>query len=71
MSKKEIEKLFENCHSNLETPLIGRVVTPTCYHCKNMIWPDDPFKDRTCKVFGTLPYKYAHDDKEACPHKIT
>lgn len=71
MSKKEIQKMFEGCHSNLETPLMGTVITPICHQCKNLVWPDDPFRKCTCKVFGELPAKYWSDDKELCPHKST
>ena len=66
----EIDELFDKSHSNQEDPLIGRVYTPICYHCKNLVLPDDPFKNCTCKVFGNPPDKYRHDDKEMCPHKI-
>lgn len=66
----EVNKMFNDCHSNLETPLMGRVYTPICYHCKNLVFPDNPFENCTCKVFGNPPDKYRHDDKEMCPHKI-
>ncbi len=69
MEKNKIDALFADCHSNLETPLMGRIFTPTCYRCKNLIHPDNPFLDCTCKVFGQLPEKYWGDDKEPCPHK--
>lgn len=69
MEQDSIKALFEGCHSNQETPLSGRIITPTCYKCKNLVWPEDPFLDCTCKVYGKLPEKYWGDDKENCPHK--
>lgn len=66
----EIDELFSKSRSNQEAPLIGRVYTPICYHCENLVVPDDPFKNCTCKVFGNPPDKYRHDDKGECPHKV-
>lgn len=66
----KVNRLFDECHSNQETPLTGRVYTPICYHCKNIGFPNNPFNDCTCKVFGNPPDKYRHDDKEMCPYKI-
>ena len=68
--KIDYDKAFEGCTSNLDAPLMGRIITPTCYQCENQVENKDPFKPNTCKVFGELPAKYAHDDKEECPHKV-
>lgn len=67
---EEIKKMFNECHSNLEAPLIGRVYTPACYRCKNLIEPADPFEDCKCVVFGELPKEYWCDDKTPCPSRI-
>ncbi|MEG1446750.1 MAG: hypothetical protein RSB47_05545 [Ruthenibacterium sp.] len=72
MTQEEFEKLFEGCHSNLDTPLMGTIYTPTCYHCKNFICPDDPFREETCLFFGDIPKKYrlgVDGVDEMCPHK--
>lgn len=71
MTEEEVDKLFEGCHSNLDTPLFGRVYTPTCKGCKNLIWPKNYWLDPTCKVFGELPDEYWNDDKNICPHRIS
>lgn len=68
--KIDYDKAFEGCTSNLDAPLMGRIITPTCYQCENQVEDKDPFKPNTCKVFGKLPEKYAYDDKEECPHKV-
>ena len=66
----EVNKMFDECCSNQDTPLTGRIYTPICHSCKNLETPNNPFGDCTCKVYGKPPDKYRLDDKEMCPYKI-
>lgn len=72
MDKKiDYNKAFEGCSSHLEAPLMAEVIKPTCYQCKNLVWPENPFHPNTCKIFGEIPSKYWQDNTEKCPHKET
>lgn len=64
----EIEKLFEDCHSSVETPLMGRIFDPPCRTCSNLICPKDLFEPNTCKAFGKLPKEIYLSDGAQCAH---
>ena len=68
--KNDAEKLFEGCHSNQETPLMGQIFDPLCCTCKNIVEPDDPFKPLRCAVYGKLPKEIYLANQAPCEHYI-
>ena len=69
--KNEIEKLFENCHSNQDAPLMGCVYNPLCCTCRNLVEPDNPFNPLSCKVYGKLPNEIYLANQAPCEHYIS
>ena len=70
MTEEEVDKLFEGCHSNLDTPLFGRVFTPPCKDCKNLHWPSNYYyDDPKCEVLGRYPKEYWGPDV-VCPYRV-
>lgn len=69
-TKEEVAELFKDCHSNLDTPLMGRVRTPTCHDCKYFVVKKKSIDPFSCEVLGPLPNKYWHSDTEPCPYKV-
>lgn len=67
---KEIEKLFEECHSNLDTPLAGQVYSPLCCTCQNFVDPYDPFESPRCNAYGKLPRDIYLSNGAPCEHYI-
>ena len=70
LSKEEIDKLFEGCHSNLEAPLIGRIGDPICRTCKNLTYPENPFNPLQCSVYGEPPDDIFFSEQAHCEHYI-
>ena len=69
--ENEIEKLFEDCHSNQETPLIGCVFDPLCRTCRNLVEPKDLFKPLTCAIYGDLPKEIFLTNQAPCEHYVS
>lgn len=66
----EHEKLFQNCHSNQDTPLMGCIYDPLCRTCKNLVEPDNPFHPLRCGVYGKLPDEIYLANQAPCVHYI-
>lgn len=66
----EIEKLFEGCRSNQDTPLMGQIFDPLCRTCKNLVRPDDPFLPLRCGVYGELPTEIYLANQVPCEHFV-
>ena len=64
--ESKIEQLFEGCHSNQDTPLMGCVFDPLCRTCRNLVEPDDLFKPSTCAVYGELPKEIYLANQASC-----
>ena len=58
----EIMKQYRNdCNkakSNLEAPLLGKVLTPICKSCKNADYHYGTWDEPECLIYGRMPKKY-------------
>lgn len=68
----EIMKQYRNdCNkakSNLEAPLLGKVLTPICKSCKNADYHYGTWDEPECLIYGEMPKKYFAADSYDCPH---
>lgn len=55
LNEKEINDLFKDCHSNLETPLMGGIITPQCKSCKHVDKKSLREVKKICKIIGQIP----------------
>lgn len=67
----EIMKQYRNdcdkAKSNLEAPLLGKVLTPICKSCENADYHYGTWEEPECTVYGDMPKKYRNADDYNCP----
>lgn len=67
-SEEMMEEYRRDCDkakSNLEAPLLGRVLTPICISCVHSDFHTDPWKPK-CAKYGEMPLKYRRADDYDC-----
>ena len=72
-SEEMMEEYRRDCDkakSNLEAPLLGRVLTPICKSCKNADYHYGTWDDPECAVYGEMPLKYRRADDYDCPNYV-
>ena len=62
--------LFDKAKSNLDTPIIGSILTPVCKSCKNSDYHYGTWNEPECKIYGSIPDKYRLAVTKNCPHYL-
>ncbi len=66
---EEYRKECDKAKSNLEAPLLGRVITPLCISCTHIDMKYGTWDEPVCDIFGEKPL-YLDGHHFDCPHYV-